>query len=245
MKVSPQQPTTLYGPRSTGNVGRYNSETPPPAARISYKPEQVGARFGWAEIISPEKRWNAAMNHCYVLTRCTECGAERWQNLTNLRSGKSKGCQSCTQRRAVPKWLYKRFTAAKQRCTNPRDRNYPNYGGRGIQFLFPSVNEACLYMIETNGLPSRDMELDRTDNDGNYEPGNLRWTSRPENMGNRRLTVLPVWNPNEWPYARSVVTRKLSQGMTREQILEDARKAVEEKRKGWRDIAGRLASMTS
>lgn len=245
MKVSPEQPTTLYGPRSEGNIGQYSSEKLPPAAHVSYNPEMVGARYGWVEVLSPEKRWNAAMNHCYVLTRCNGCGAERWQNFNNLLSGKSKGCQSCTQRRAAPKWLYKRFMAAKQRCTNPRDRNYPNYGGRGIQFLFPSVNEACLYMIEACGLQSRDMELDRIDNDGNYEPGNLRWASREKNLGNRRLTVLPKWNPEEWPYARTVVTRKLSQGLTREQILEDARLAVQEKRKGWQKIADKLASLTS
>lgn len=244
MRVLPEQRITLYGPKSKGNRGRYASEMPPPTAHISYAQEQVGSHFGWVKIISPEKRWNAEMNHCYVLTECTECGSEQWQNLGNLRSGKSKGCQRCTQRRAVPIWLYKRFTAAKQRCTNPKDPNYSNYGGRGIRFCFQSVNAACLYMIEANGLQSRDMELDRINTDGNYEPGNLRWVPRQTNQANRRLTILPNWNPQEWPYARSVVTRKLSQGLTREQIIEDAKKSVEEKRKGWRTIAERLASLT-
>ena len=100
-------------------------------------------------------------------------------------------------------------------------------------------------MIETNGLASRDMEIDRIDNDGDYAPGNLRWAPREKNLANRRLTVIPEWNPEEWPYARSVVTRKLSQGLTREQIMADARKAVEEKRKGWKNIAARLESLTS
>ena len=94
-------------------------------------------------------------------------------------------------------------------------------------------------------MASRDMEIDRIDNDGNYEPGNLRWAPREKNQANRRLTVLPEWDPTEWPYARSVVTRKLSAGMTREQIIADAEKAVKEKRKGWRTIAQKLESMTS
>jgi hypothetical protein len=138
------------------------------------------------EIISPEKRWNSSWNHCYVLTRCNGCNSEQWQLLDNLRRGKSKGCQSCSQRRAAPRWLDRRFTAAKQRCTNPRDKNFKNYGARGIEFRFPSVTAACLYMIETHGLPSRDLELDRIDVNGHYEPGNLRWVTHQENCTNQR-----------------------------------------------------------
>ena len=79
--------TTSYGSRSKGNRGKYDSETPPPAAHVSFKPEQVGARFGLVEIISPEKRWSERWNHCYVLTKCSGCGAIQWQELGNLRTG--------------------------------------------------------------------------------------------------------------------------------------------------------------
>lgn len=178
--------TTSYGPRSKGNRGKYDSGSLPPAAHVSFKPEQVGARFGWVEIISPEKRWSERWNHCYVLTKCGGCGEIQWQELGNLRSGKSKGCQSCSQRRAVPHWLDRRFTAAKQRCTNPKDGNFKNYGARGIEFRFPNVTAAGLYMIETNGLPSREMELDRINVNGHYEPGNLRWVTHQENCQNQR-----------------------------------------------------------
>lgn len=181
-----QRLTTSYGPRSKGYVSKFDSETPPPAAHISYKPEMVGTRFGWAEIIGPEKRWNEKWNHCYVLTECRGCGRRGWQLLDNLRSGKSKGCQSCSKRRAVPLWLDRRFTSAKQRCQNPRDRNYKNYGARGIEFRFPSVTDACLYMIETFGTPDKKMELDRIDVNGHYEPGNLRWATHQQNCQNQR-----------------------------------------------------------
>ena len=150
--------TTSYGPRSEGHRGQYDLTTPPPAAHISHAPEMVGVRYGWVEIIDPEKRW----------------------------SQKSKGCQSCSQRRAVPRWLDRRFTAAKQRCTNPKDPNYRNYGARGIAFCFDSVTAAGLYMIETQGLPDRKMELDRIDANGNYEPGNLRWATHQQNCQNQR-----------------------------------------------------------
>ena len=66
-----------------------------------------------------------------------------------------------------------------------------------------------------------------------------------ENQRNKEVTILPEYVPAEWPYARTVVTRMLSAGMTREEIIETALRAVAEKRKNWRGIAERLASMTS
>ncbi|PNS42475.1 hypothetical protein BFS05_06670, partial [Gardnerella vaginalis] len=49
-------------------------------------------------------------------------------DLNSLKSGKSKGCQACSQPKQIPIWLEKRLSAAKQRCINPRDPNYKNYG---------------------------------------------------------------------------------------------------------------------
>ena len=91
---------------------------------------------------------------------------------------------------------------------------------------------------------NREMEIDRIDNNKGYAPGNIRLVTHRENCANRRITVLASWNPDEWPYARSVVVRKLRQGKTRDAVLSDAKKAVLEKRKNWKAIARKLASMT-
>lgn len=154
-------------------------------AHISYKPEMVGKQYGWVEVISPEKRWNQKWNHCYVLTRCRGCGAVQWQNLSNLRGGKSKGCQTCSQPRTVPHWLERRFTAAKQRCTNPNDGNYQNYGARGIKFAFrtrqrraSTCRKVWLTRSRTGDRPNK--------RQWNYEPGNLRWVTHQENCQNQR-----------------------------------------------------------
>lgn len=242
MTDSSQQPTTSS--ESRGNRSRYHLESPPPAAHISYKPEMVGEQYGWVKIISPEKRWNKAMNHCYVLTECQGCGSIQWQNRNNLISGKSKGCQSCSQPRQIPKWLDRRLTAAKQRCENPSDPGYANYGGRGIKFSFPSVTAAGLYLIKKYGLPPRQMEIDRINNNLDYAPGNLRFVTHAENNRNKRGTVLTRFAPEFWPYSYTVVIRKLSQGLSREEIIRDAEIAVFERRKNWRLILARLEFMT-
>jgi len=137
-----------------------------------------------------------------------------------------------------------KINCSKTKMRKPKDSAYKNYGQRGIKFNFPSVLEAGLWIMENLGLPDRSLELDRINNNGHYEPGNIRFVTRQENSVNKRNTVLANWNPTEWPYARTVVIRKLSQGMTKEEIIEDAKIAVLHKRKNWRIIDARLDFMT-
>lgn len=88
---------------------------------------------------------------------------------------------------AVDKWRLanpeRRILAgARQRCTNPNNPAYASYGGRGIQFRL-GVEE----LLSTLGpRPSRTHSLDRIDNDGHYEIGNVRWATAKEQAANRR-----------------------------------------------------------
>jgi hypothetical protein len=219
-------------------------EKPPPAAHISYKQEMVGERYGWVRIISPEKRWNKKWNHCHVLTQCVGCKRIQWSHLGNLRTGKSKGCQSCSQPMQIPRWLDRRLTQAKQRCQNPNNPQYHRYGERGIEFKFNSILEAGLWILANVENVKIELEMDRINNEGHYEEGNIRFVERSINQANRKLTLLTRWNQEYWPYARSVVSRKLRDGMNREQIIKSAEDAVINKRKNWRLIEARLEFMT-
>lgn len=78
---------------------------------------------------------------------------------------------------------YFAYGGAKQRCTNPNNKKYQAYGGRGIKFLFTSFES----FIAAVGLrPSPQHSLDRIENNGNYEPGNVKWSTRWEQNLNRR-----------------------------------------------------------
>lgn len=220
-------------------------QTPPRADKESFNQEQVGARFGLWEVIGPERRYTRGWSGLYVPTRCTGCGSEFWVALSNMRLGKSTGCSACARPRKIPQWLWQRLASAKNRCTNPNDPAWPLYGERGIRFEFEGPTAAGLYLIETYGLQSREMEIDRADNNGHYAPGNLRWATRAENQANRRKTRFVQWDPAEWPYSRNQVSRRLREGMTRAEILADAWTAVAEKRKNWRAIQEKLRSLTS
>lgn len=80
---------------------------------------------------------------------------------------------------------YSVWSAMIQRCTNPKNAQYKWYGARGI-----SVCERWLkfdnFLSDIGNRPSPELEIDRIDNDGNYEPGNVKWSTRKEQMNNMR-----------------------------------------------------------
>jgi hypothetical protein len=79
---------------------------------------------------------------------------------------------------------YRAYNSAKNRCTNPNNTAYYNYGGRGIEFRFKSFEE---FIAEVGNRPSSKHSLDRfPNNDGHYEPGNVRWATKQEQARNRR-----------------------------------------------------------
>lgn len=106
----------------------------------------------------------------------TSCGCEH----KNRRHGLLVGCKSG----AKPPTEYTIFCNAKQRCRNPRNPAYKDYGGRGIEFRFKDFPEffACV-----GPRPSINHSLDRyPDNDGHYEPGNVRWATAKQQAANQR-----------------------------------------------------------
>lgn len=84
-----------------------------------------------------------------------------------------------TQKR--PKY-YQQFCDAKSRCRNPNNKSFKNYGGRGIEFKFDSYDE---FEKELGEKPIG-YTLDRINNNGHYEVGNIRWASKEDQNRNRR-----------------------------------------------------------
>jgi len=75
------------------------------------------------------------------------------------------------------------------RCENPNCPGYESYGGRGIK-VCPEWHNFAQFLMDMGMKPGPDYELERIDNDGNYEPGNCRWVRKKTNMRNTRSTKL-------------------------------------------------------
>jgi hypothetical protein len=133
--------------------------------------------------------------HVYWLCVCA-CGVFTELDTCRLVSGKTKSC-GCLERenrltvnrthghasRATGMSPELRsFFHAKARCQNPKDAKFPSYGGRGIEFRFSSFAQ---FYAEVGARP-KGMSIERINNDGHYEVGNVKWATAKEQRANQR-----------------------------------------------------------
>lgn len=118
--------------------------------------------------------------------RC-DCGNERLCIMTRVRHGSIKDCGQHKGWSKHP--LYATWYGIKTRCSNENQINYENYGGRGIT-MFPAWwGDFQVFRTDIEreiGPKPANRTLDRIDNDGNYEPGNIRWATHQEQVDNQR-----------------------------------------------------------
>ena len=89
--------------------------------------------------------------------------------------------------------IRKKFNDMKHRCYCPTANGYKDYGGRGITIYQPWLDNPASfdeYILSTIGPCPPGHVIDRIDNDGNYEPGNLRWLSMADSNRNRRSDTI-------------------------------------------------------
>ncbi len=86
----------------------------------------------------------------------------------------------------VPK-EYKSWVRMKDRCYNKNYIQYKDYGGRGIKVCDQWLHDYNEFINYIGKKPTNNHSLDRIDNEKNYEPGNVRWATKTEQVNNRRM----------------------------------------------------------
>ncbi len=161
------------------------------------KTRLLNKRFGRLVVVSfngldwrGKARWDC---------RC-DCGNEKVVSASNLENHSTRSCGCIALELISARNLshghtsggrvsneYIAYRGAKVRCSNP---NYPEsryYMGRGIEFRFKNFEE---FFAELGHRPSPKHSLDRIDNNGHYEKGNVRWATQSEQSRNRRKQLL-------------------------------------------------------
>lgn len=78
------------------------------------------------------------------------------------------------------------FHHIKERCNNPKHPSYENYGGRGIKCKFKSSKQFVDYIMNKLKVDPHNLQVDRINNNGHYEPGNIRFITAKENSNNKK-----------------------------------------------------------
>ena len=153
----------------------------------------TGMRFG--RLVALEPVGKNSRGRTLWLCRC-DCSNIRTINGTNLRCNvtRSCGCLVKENRGGPPKHghaargeehpLYRTWVAMRARCNDPNHLHFKYYGGRGIK-VCERWDDFPKFLSDVGERPPGKV-LDRIDNDGNYEPGNIRWVTPKELIKNRR-----------------------------------------------------------
>lgn len=155
----------------------------------------LGKKYGYLTITGIERH-----GYKYPGVFLCDCGVKTVVEVYKVRNGevKSCGCQrnagikaskikhGHTSYKGPYSSEYRTWAGILQRCNNPNSSAYKNYGGRGIK-VHPSWLQFSNFLKDVGLKSDPKLTIDRIDNDGNYEPGNVRWATRTQQMLNQRI----------------------------------------------------------
>ena len=204
---------------------------------------KIGDRFGrWSVITAAVKHKDRWSSEC----RC-ECGSVGVVRHAKLLDGKSKSCgclrdENLTTHGATARsirkdsheyWIWNMIV---QRCTNPKIKNWMDYGGRGI-----TVCDRWLtyegFIADMGKRPTDGHSIERKDNDAGYSLENCRWATQPEQARNKRNNHfielfgrrqhLAEW-AREYGIDHTLIISRLSRGWSEIDAITKAPRAIKQ-----------------
>lgn len=171
------------------------------AVIITTTKAMIGKRFGRWTVLKQSgtyRRPGGMGARPCILCRC-DCGSKKVIDAHSVRYGHSRSC-GCLRKEITAKRRtihgntntveYTTWKSMRQRCNNPNDPNFMNYGGRGITICERWQESFKSFLMDMGHRPSNRHSLDRVDNDGQYSPDNCRWATRKQQRRNRRKWIM-------------------------------------------------------
>lgn len=164
----------------------------------------IGKRFGRLIVASrgendkfQSRRWNCLC----------DCGGKSLVTTRNLNKGNSKSCGCATREAAKSRMtkhgliidgklpeIYNTWALMVGRCFNLKNKQYKDYGGRGITVCDRWKDSFADFASDMGEKPFHKAQIDRINNDGNYEPNNCRWVDSKTNCRNKRSNHVVEFN---------------------------------------------------
>ena len=158
----------------------------------------VGRRFGRLVVVARAE--NDSRGHVRWECLC-DCGNATtvWGSNLKRKTRSTRSC-GCLAQEARPARTARTFTKhgmykspeyrawqnMRERCNNPKHPQFKDWGGRGITVCPEWMDSFEAFYADVGPRPGHRLSLDRIDNDGDYEPGNVRWATHSQQMKNRR-----------------------------------------------------------
>ncbi len=163
---------------------------------MRHENKYVGQRFGRLVV---EADWGVRKSYYTRICRCRcDCGAVKDIHLSALVRGLTKSC-GCKHRendenrvkhgyarRTGVHPVYQILKGMLSRCENPKNRNFRNYGGRGISVCQEWHNPVEFVRWATANGYKPGLSIERRDVNGNYEPSNCCWIPLADQQLNKR-----------------------------------------------------------
>lgn len=205
----------------------------------------TGMKFGRITVVEFSHYYKCKNSGKRAMWKCIcDCGNERVIRGDVLTSGKSRSC-GCLQKELASERmikhsgygtrLYAVWDSVRQRCNNPNNKAYHNYGGRGIKMCekwndFNKFREWAFNNGYDENAKHGECTLDRIDTNGMYAPDNCRWCTIKQQSNNKRDTIYLEWNGeiktlSEWSEKTGIkyctLWKRYSKGLSLNEILKE------------------------
>ena len=177
----------------------------------NFPKDLTGLRFGRLLVLSKHTKTDQNIPGTLWLCKC-DCGKVSIKKRLCLVTNTSKSCgclslelllKNATKHGKSQTAEYRVWQDMKARCYNKTKNNYSSYGGRGITVCDRWRDSFENFIKDVGIRPSEKHSLERVNNDGNYEPSNVRWATGIEQSNNTRSNRVIVYKNKKMTVAQA------------------------------------------